>query len=72
MYDIDMIPYRYWFILGLVISFIIPTVIPVIFWDETVLNAVITQWFLRYPITLNLMLMVNSIAHHWGYRPYNR
>ncbi|PSN49612.1 Acyl-CoA Delta(11) desaturase [Blattella germanica] len=51
--------------------FVIPTWIPWHFWSETLWNAYfcnITRWV----IGLNFILSVNSFAHTFGYRPYNR
>ncbi|XP_046476399.1 acyl-CoA Delta-9 desaturase-like isoform X1 [Neodiprion pinetum] len=50
----------------------IPVAVPVIFWGETLLHAILTQCFIRFVFTLHCTLSVNSVAHLWGYRPYNR
>lgn len=39
-------------------------------WGETFINA----WhlnMLRYAMNLNVTLLINSISHRWGYRPYD-
>ncbi|XP_046476397.1 acyl-CoA Delta-9 desaturase-like isoform X1 [Neodiprion pinetum] len=52
--------------------FVIPMAVPVIFWGETLLHAILTQCFIRYVLTLNFIWSVNSVAHLWGDRLYNR
>ncbi|XP_046740926.1 acyl-CoA Delta-9 desaturase-like [Diprion similis] len=50
----------------------IPVAVPVIFWGETLLHAILTQCFIRYVLVLHFIWSVNSVAHLWGDRPYNR
>jgi stearoyl-CoA desaturase (Delta-9 desaturase) len=53
------------------ICFVIPTLFPVYMWNETWKNS----WFsslLRYAVTLNVTWMVNSVAHLWGSKPYDK
>jgi stearoyl-CoA desaturase (delta-9 desaturase) len=56
----------------LLLCFIIPTVVPWYYWDESLLNAYVVSGVLRYVINLNATWCVNSLAHMWGNRPYNR
>ncbi|XP_043473146.1 acyl-CoA Delta(11) desaturase-like [Leptopilina heterotoma] len=53
------------------LCFVLPTLIPVYCWNETwyiSIHAVI----IRYIWLLNATFLVNSFAHMWGNRPYNR
>lgn len=52
--------------------FVVPTVVPMYFWEETFQNAFFVPALLRYCIVLNSTWMVNSVAHLWGNRPYDR
>ncbi|XP_032689711.1 (11Z)-hexadec-11-enoyl-CoA conjugase-like isoform X5 [Odontomachus brunneus] len=63
---------KYFLLLQLIFSFILPTIVPVYFWNESWGRAIISQVFIRYMITLNSIMFINSIGHAWGYRPYNR
>ncbi|KAL6427780.1 hypothetical protein ACFW04_008308 [Cataglyphis niger] len=63
---------KYFVLLQLFFCFIIPTMLPVYLWNETWSRAIISQVFIRYMITLNTVWTVNSIAHAWGTRPYNK
>lgn len=55
-----------------ILCFVLPTVIPVYFWDETWLNAFFIPTILRYTCGINVVWSVNSFAHTFGYRPYDK
>ncbi|XP_065215054.1 acyl-CoA Delta-9 desaturase-like [Planococcus citri] len=59
-------------VLRLVIGFLIPLVIPVYFWDESWYWATISQIFMRYVVSLNITWGLNSFAHMFGNRPYDK
>ncbi|XP_033329806.1 acyl-CoA Delta-9 desaturase [Megalopta genalis] len=62
---------RLYIILMPLFSFIIPTWIPIYFWKEAPLTAwYATVW--RYTFTLNGTWLVNSAAHIWGMKPYDK
>ena len=52
--------------------FVAPTVVPVYLWGETFWNSLYVATLLRYCFLLNCTWMVNSVAHLWGSRPYDR
>lgn len=52
--------------------FILPTVIPVYCWNERVLYAWLIPTCLRYTLVLNFTWCVNSVAHIWGHKPYDK
>ncbi|XP_076288866.1 acyl-CoA Delta-9 desaturase [Lasioglossum baleicum] len=52
--------------------FVIPAVIPVYMWGETWSNAYFVPVILRYVFTLNATWLVNSAAHLFGNKPYDR
>lgn len=56
----------------LLMCFILPTVVPWYFWGETFLNSLCVSTFLRYAVVLNATWLVNSAAHLYGYRPYDK
>ncbi|RVE52654.1 hypothetical protein evm_002773 [Chilo suppressalis] len=62
---------RYFTVLKLVFCFALPTVVPVCFlgagWYFTVMSQCV-----RYMVTLNATWSVNSFAHLWGSKPYDR
>ncbi|XP_049865787.1 acyl-CoA Delta(11) desaturase-like isoform X2 [Pectinophora gossypiella] len=51
--------------------FVLPTVVPMYFWGESLRNA----WhvnLLRYALSLHATFLVNSAAHYWGTKPYDK
>jgi stearoyl-CoA desaturase (delta-9 desaturase) len=62
---------KYYNILMPLVSFVMPTVVPMYFWNETFGNAFCVNLF-RYALTLNATWLVNSAAHMWGDKPYDR
>jgi len=55
----------------LTLCFILPTVVPVYAWNETWFISIFSV-LVRYVYILNGTFSVNSVAHIWGSRPYNR
>ncbi|XP_063290980.1 stearoyl-CoA desaturase [Pelobates fuscus] len=56
----------------LVMCFIVPTVIPWYFWGESFSVAFYVPCLLRYALVLNASWLVNSAAHMFGNRPYDK
>ncbi|XP_072764154.1 acyl-CoA Delta-9 desaturase-like isoform X2 [Anoplolepis gracilipes] len=63
---------KYSLLLQLFFGFILPTALPVYLWNEIWSRAIISQVFIRYMITLNSVWTINSIAHAWGTRSYDK
>ncbi|RVE45355.1 hypothetical protein evm_009984 [Chilo suppressalis] len=55
-----------------ILCFVLPTVIPVYFWGETWMNAFCIPTILRYTFGINVVWSINSFAHHYGFRPYDK
>lgn len=55
----------------LVISFILPTLVPMIFWNETLMTAFSIN-MLRICFAIHSIACINSWSHYWGYKPYNK
>ncbi|XP_051161065.1 acyl-CoA Delta-9 desaturase-like [Leptopilina boulardi] len=55
----------------ILLCFTIPILIPVYFWNETLLWS-IAGLLVRYVFSLNITWSVNSAAHLWGYKPYDK
>lgn len=51
--------------------FLVPTVVPWYFWEESLVRAFFICATLRYVTTLNVTWCVNSVAHMWGNKPYD-
>lgn len=59
-------------ILALVFCFIAPTIIPVYFWGESVKNSWFVPTLLRFVCVLNVTFSINSFAHMFGQKPYDK
>jgi fatty-acid desaturase len=64
--------YSYYLIIMPVLCFVIPTLVPVYLWGETWTNSWFVVAMFRYTFTLNMTWLVNSAAHFWGNRPYDK
>ncbi|XP_069849627.1 acyl-CoA desaturase 1-like [Dipodomys merriami] len=63
---------RYYKPCFLLMCFILPTLVPWYCWGETFQHSLYVAAFLRYIILLNMILLLNSVAHLYGYRPYDK
>ncbi|KAF2350803.1 Fatty acid desaturase domain [Trinorchestia longiramus] len=64
--------HKYYLPLVALVCFIIPTAIPVYFWNENWLTALMVAGFMRYTFLLHSTWCVNSLAHYVGTRPYDK
>jgi stearoyl-CoA desaturase (delta-9 desaturase) len=55
-----------------VIGFLLPAVIPWYFWNESFETAFFVSTMLRYAMCTNITFLVNSWAHIFGSRPYDK
>jgi len=63
---------KYQLPLGILLSFVVPAYLPAKLWGESVLTGLLVAGFLRYAFTLNTTWLVNSAAHMWGGKPYDK
>ncbi|XP_025414646.1 acyl-CoA Delta(11) desaturase-like [Sipha flava] len=56
----------------LLLCFILPTIIPVMAWNESWADAFNVICIFRYALSLNFTWSVNSVAHIWGNKPYDK
>ncbi|KAK2824347.1 hypothetical protein Q5P01_021522 [Channa striata] len=54
------------------ICFLLPTLVPWYFWGESLDVAFFIPGLMRYAMVLNATWLVNSAAHIWGNRPYDK
>jgi len=64
--------HKYYLILMPIFCFIIPTMIPIYVWGESLRNAFFVATMFRYTFILNVTWLVNSAAHKWGDKPYDK
>ncbi|XP_055371723.1 acyl-CoA Delta-9 desaturase-like [Condylostylus longicornis] len=63
---------KHYMILMPIGCFILPTFIPCYFWGETFANSWFVATMFRYTFTLNVTWLVNSAAHKFGGKPYDK
>ncbi|KAG5889222.1 hypothetical protein JTB14_018645 [Gonioctena quinquepunctata] len=63
---------KYFFWFKLMFCFVIPTIIPPLLLEETWYHSIMTVCFVRYIVSLNSTWAVNSAAHLWGTKPYDK
>ncbi len=64
--------FRFYVPLVVLFCFVMPTAVPVLMWGENVWTAFFVAAVFRYVFTLNVTWTVNSIAHFYGSRPYDK
>ncbi|XP_043520010.1 acyl-CoA Delta-9 desaturase [Frieseomelitta varia] len=50
----------------------LPVAVPCYFWSESLWTSFWVNFNFRFCITLNIAFFVNSVAHMWGQRPYDK
>lgn len=67
-----MFQHRHYAILSLIFAVILPFFIPWYFWGEGLWTSFVLLFALRYVLTLHTTWLVNSAAHLWGSRRYDK
>ena len=70
--SVVMFQHKYYYPLALMCSVVIPTAIPWYFWNEDMLTSFLLCGTFRYICTLHVTWLVNSAAHLFGKRPYDK
>ena len=63
---------RHYLKLCLIFSLLIPILVPWYFWNESLYVSFFFMFAFRYVTSLHCTWFVNSIAHLWGHRPYDK
>jgi len=63
---------KFYWPLAIFLCFIMPTLVPVYFWNESAWTAYFTAGLFRYTWLLHCTWAINSIAHMFGNRPYDK
>lgn len=63
---------KYYMLLMPIACFLVPTMVPIYVWGETLKNAWFVCAMFRYTFVLNITWLVNSAAHKWGDKPYDK
>lgn len=67
-----LLPTRHYKMSVLILCFLVPTLVPWYFWGESLAVGYFVSGILRYTLILNATWLVNSAAHMWGNRPYDK
>lgn len=63
---------KYYLLSVALFCFAFPAVVPWYFWGESGWNAYFTCSLFRYALSLNFTWCVNSVAHMWGNKPFDK
>ncbi|XP_075974974.1 acyl-CoA Delta-9 desaturase-like isoform X2 [Anticarsia gemmatalis] len=63
---------KYFWVFKIAFCWVIPSIIPPLVWGETWELSILSQCVLRYVASLNFTWSVNSFAHLWGNKPYDK
>ncbi|XP_042315711.1 stearoyl-CoA desaturase [Sceloporus undulatus] len=63
---------RYYKASVVIMCFLIPSFVPWYYWGESFYNSFLIAAILRYTVILNATWLVNSAAHMYGNRPYDK
>ncbi|KAK4883210.1 hypothetical protein RN001_006529 [Aquatica leii] len=63
---------KYFKPLKLLFGFILPSMVPPLFWGEDLFWSIVFVCIFRYVLSLNFTWLVNSAAHIWGAKPYDK
>merc|ERR1719483_2066466 len=66
-----MLQHKYYIPSFLICGFVIPTILPYLLWGECLYTAYFMA-ICRYVITLHITWLVNSAAHFFGNKPYDK
>lgn len=68
----DLFDFRYYKLSVVIICFLVPMLVPWYFWGESLTVGYFIPGLLRYTLILNATWLVNSAAHIWGNKPYDK
>ncbi|KAL0881588.1 hypothetical protein ABMA27_001417 [Loxostege sticticalis] len=63
---------KYYYQLYILFAIMIPVVVPVYYFDEPWLESFLVAYMARYILLLHVTWTVNSLAHLYGTRPFNK
>nr|XP_023416389.1 stearoyl-CoA desaturase 5 isoform X2 [Cavia porcellus] len=63
---------RHYKVSVVLMCFVVPTLVPWYIWGESLWNSYFLAAILRYAVALNGTWLVNSVAHMYGNRPYDK
>ncbi|GAB0096562.1 hypothetical protein DMENIID0001_120860 [Sergentomyia squamirostris] len=70
--SVVMFQRKYYNILMPIFCYALPLFIPIYFWDESIANSWFIAVHLRHAVSLHSTFLINSAAHAWGNKPYDK
>ncbi|KAM9364632.1 stearoyl-CoA desaturase b [Pholidichthys leucotaenia] len=70
--EVVMFQRRYYKLSVVILCFLVPMLVPWYFWGESLVVGYFVPGLMRYALVLNATWLVNSAAHIWGNRPYDK
>uniref|UniRef100_A0A1B0AII8 Fatty acid desaturase domain-containing protein n=1 Tax=Glossina pallidipes TaxID=7398 RepID=A0A1B0AII8_GLOPL len=67
-----MFEHKHYFKLVPIFAFVLPAIIPMYMWNESFINTVCVPVMLRLVVLLNAQSCINSVAHMFGWRSYDK
>lgn len=64
--------FRHYKLSVVILCFLVPMLVPWYFWGESLAVGYFVPGLLRYTLILNATWLVNSAAHMWGNKPYDK
>lgn len=63
---------RHFMLFKILCCWVLPSLVPALCWNETWEVSIMSQAVIRYLLSLNFTWSVNSFAHLWGNKPYDK
>ncbi|KAM0736033.1 Acyl-CoA Delta-9 desaturase [Formica fusca] len=67
-----MFQYKYFLPLHFIIAVVLPVSVPTYFWNETLWASFFVAYCFQYVTSLHFTWTINSFAHLWGTKPYDK
>ncbi|XP_073818164.1 acyl-CoA Delta-9 desaturase-like [Musca autumnalis] len=67
-----MFQHRHYYTLMFTFTFVLPTLVPILCWNESFKNALFVCAILRWYFVLNSTWCINSVCHLFGNKPYDK
>ncbi|EFN85122.1 (11Z)-hexadec-11-enoyl-CoA conjugase [Harpegnathos saltator] len=67
-----MFQYRYFLQIYFVLGVLFPVSVPMYFWNETLWSSFFVAYFVPYVTNLHIIWTINSFAHLWGSKTYDK
>jgi stearoyl-CoA desaturase (Delta-9 desaturase) len=67
-----MFQHKHYLSIGLLVTLVFPTLVPWLVWGETLKASFFLAVTFRYVLSLHITWLINSAAHKFGMKPYDK